>query len=203
MKKIFTAAIALVAFCTMSIAQTVTLPFTDGFEKSDGYPATFKRIGQKPWAGKDGYTGNIWKITFCGTENENKVYTTCIATEGAQNGSQCLKLSISARSFTPKANGGKPSMVRLRTNKEKFVAGQKNLQLTFWAKVEGDKALPVIKDKKKKVMIGTNWAEYTVELSATTKNGELLFDFLPLSDSDFSAANDYVIYMDNITISEK
>ncbi len=172
--------------------------FEEGFEKTDGFPATFSAVGGNAWE-KNGYTGELWNLIYTSTANENKVYAASITSNNVLSGNQCMKFTIPARSFTPKS-GSTPSAIRLRSVSDLLDLSQGNIGLSCWARVDGTKALSVVKSGKSTVKIATEWCEYTIKSAAISSNGEILIDFIPLSTTDFSTKNDYTVYFDNLQI---
>ncbi len=201
MKRLFTLAIAAFAICTMSMA-AVTLPHTEGFEQAEGFPANFEAIGAEAWTQANTQsTSTFWNNVFSDAAKKN--YTATIATPGVDNSDQCLKIVVQAVSFAPKTDGVTP-IIRLRTASSTFNAGEKDIQVSVWAKVEGEQALSVVEcTTKGSVEIGTEWTEYTIDVSNPNANGQVFIDFLPISTTDFTTANDYVIYMDKITFKKE
>ncbi len=184
-----------------------------GFEVEEGFPVDFLVNKDGKWI-KNGYTGTFWNNIY--TTSESKNYNAVIQQDArpGSEGSQSMKITVFSDAFIPKNDNLDP-VVRVRTNDELFnigveVAEKGNVYMTYWAKLDGDQDLPVIKNGNKTTIIEAGeWKEYTTKVDISSANpdknllgGSLSFNFIPLEqEADYSYAMniDDMVFWEDMT----
>lgn len=202
--KRFTLSVVTMLCSTLAFSQSSAPIHQDSFEETDGFRSTFSKTGQTAWAnGGDNvkYHGEFWRDLFGNANQGNRTYTSTIAEGRDGEGSQCLKLSLTAAGFTDKDDVYGKATVRLRSMENTISfdteagEGLDKYEVTLWAKVDGD-TKPVFLGHGDTINVSNEWEQYRLTRYVTgTSSTSLGIDFVAQE-----AEEDYTVYIDDIEI---
>ena len=158
---------------------------TDGFETSEGLPATFTRTGQAAWSTATApYTGGFWDLIFASTTPKD--YTVSAYSSDFRSGAQCVKVMTGTSTV--------PLRLRSVTNSPftPSIVDWAKYKITIWAKATAGKQ---IFDKITTLATG-GWDKYEFVKDYSTGLSETRL----MIDLKATAGTSTEILLDDITV---